>query len=241
MNENVNTEVIEKNEEPVVVIPDDNIRYKTNSTNEIEFFGSEEQVTAMFADWTAFIGEISNPANIATNPFLKNKYATLDEVLNTARPVLSAHNLGFMQSPTYDNKRVSVRTIVVHKNGGMIVFPALTLPAKADSAQDIIAACTYARRGALNPIMGMHGEEDDDGNTASGTDKPESTNKKNSGLADARKSVVAMCAQMVDSGVSRELIYEIIQKKCGSNDPRDLKTVGDCTAVKKELAKLASN
>lgn len=116
--------------------------------------------------------EMKNPYNTANNPFFKSKYAPLPDVLNIVRPILGKHGLSIIQSPATDeNGNTGVETMILHSSGQYILFdPYFLKPSKIDP-QTAGGAITYARRYALNAALGISGEEDDDGNTASGNSK----------------------------------------------------------------------
>jgi len=108
----------------------------------------------------AALGELSNPANTATNPFFKSKYAPLPDILNHVRPVLSKHGLCVLQD-------AGVTTRIVHESGEWIESDRLTLTPQKDDPQGEGGAITYARRYSLSAMLGISSEDDDDANYAS--------------------------------------------------------------------------
>lgn len=152
--------------------------------NNLTIKGTGAQVTDLFKDFVAYFGEIENPENTAINTFFQNaKYAPLNEVLNTIRPVMAKHNLAITQLTSCDEERFcTVTTMLMHTGGAYIIFPALKArPAETKNAvQGIGATLTYLRRFALNAVASVCGEVDDDGNSnqsqsASKTAKKEKT------------------------------------------------------------------
>src|SRR5699024_5628712 len=121
-----------------------------------------------------FQGEVKNPANTATNPFFKSKYAPLNDVLNTVRPILSKHGLSVLQAPHTEGENVTITTILMHESGEWIESPPLSLKMDKVTAQGAGSAITYARRYALSAVLGISSEDDDDGNAAEpkGNGKP---------------------------------------------------------------------
>lgn len=198
-------------------------------TNDIEIYGDAEQRTEMFGDWALYIGEVTNPTNTKLNPYTKSMYAPLDEVLNATRPVLSKHGFGVFQTPFVVENKVYVKTLLTHKSGTMITFPTFSVPVVKADAQGVIAGVTYARRGGLNPILGTHGEADDDGNTAAGK-KPEKGTDTDEALTAARNKVLTIAKQKSET-VNKDAIYAIIQAQCKSKNPNALKSVEDCNTV----------
>lgn len=112
--------------------------------------------------------ELKNPYNTADNPYFKSKYAPLPDVLNAVRPVLAKNGISIIQRPaTDDSGNTGVETMILHKSGQYILLePYFLKPSKIDP-QTAGGAITYARRYALNAILGISGEEDYDGNAAS--------------------------------------------------------------------------
>lgn len=143
-----------------------------------------------------FQEDIRNPENTATNPQFRSKYAPLNVVINTIKPIMAKYGLSFIQSTGSDvgNESIVVTTLLLHKTGEWIESDPLTLPAyqvkgggvKDFNAQGAGSAITYARRYSLSAILGLSSEDDDDGNgTTSGGHKDTSVNKPNSQQAQA--------------------------------------------------------
>ena len=112
----------------------------------------------------AAIGELSNVAKTAANPFFKSKYAPLDAIIDATRPILAKHGLAVTQQPIFMEGTAGVETTILHK-GGHSTTSTLLLPLKDQSPQGAGSAITYARRYALAAVLGVASEDDDDGNT----------------------------------------------------------------------------
>lgn len=134
----------------------------------------ERATPELFAALAAAQGEIENAAKNAANPHFRSRYADLAEVLNTIRPVFSAHGLSILQATSYDGSLCSVVTTVAHKSGGYVSSTASCQPAKSD-AQGIGSATTYLRRYGLAAMAGI-AQEDEDGNAAAHNNPPKSWN-----------------------------------------------------------------
>lgn len=144
---------------------------------DIQIFGSNEQRKLMFTDLAKYFEEVKNPEN-TTKGLFNAKYAPLNEVLNTVRPILGKYGFAVIQVPTFDNVNCSVNTILTHNTGACIYFPALqNKPTKAD-VQGMGSTLTYLRRFSLNSLLGVMGEVDDDGNAATGSGGKESAAKQ---------------------------------------------------------------
>ncbi|HEY5586682.1 MAG TPA: ERF family protein [Ruminiclostridium sp.] len=125
--------------------------------------------------------EVKNPPNNASNPFFKSKYAPLDVVINTAKALLGKYGLSYIQMPGGNGDSVTCVTTLMCE-GEWIESDLLTLKADKVTAQGAGSAITYARRYQLTAILGLAGEEDDDGNAAEGNKKPNKTLEPSSNI-----------------------------------------------------------
>lgn len=127
-----------------------------------------EKFDAVANALTAAQSELKNPYNKADNPYFKSKYAPLHNILNDVRPVLAKHGLSVIQRPaTSEDGSVGVETMILHNSGQYIVFEPFYMKLAKNDPQAAGSAITYARRYALNAVLGIAGEDDDDGNEAS--------------------------------------------------------------------------
>lgn len=133
-------------------------------------FDTAKATADLFCALSKAQGELENAAKTSSNPHFKSKYADLAEVLNTIRPVFSAHGLSLLQTTGFDGSVVAVTTILGHATGGYITSTASCVPAKTD-AQGIGSATTYLRRYSAAAIAGI-AQEDDDGQSAAHDRKP---------------------------------------------------------------------
>lgn len=201
-----------------------------------EIVGTYDMRKEMFAAWAQFVGEVVNPLKTAAN-YNKGNYAPLDQVLNEIRPKLAEHGFGLMQNPVVDGNKVTITTILTFQNGACIVFPPLSMNAAKDDPQTLIATVTYARRAALNAIFALYGENDDDGNAASGSGKKKSA--KVSELDKKKQEVVELCRQRIAEGINKDTIYNIIKENNnGNRQPNAIPDVATCDKVIEEINKL---
>lgn len=201
-----------------------------------EIVGTYEMRKEMFAAWAQFVGEVVNPLKTASN-YNKGNYAPLDQVLNEIRPKLAEHGFGLIQNPVVDGNKVTITTILTFQNGACIVFPPLSMNAAKDDPQTLIATVTYARRAALNAIFALYGENDDDGNAASGSGKKKSA--KVSELDKKKQEVVELCRQRIAEGINKDTIYNIIKENNnGNRQPNAIPDVATCDKVIEEINKL---
>jgi hypothetical protein len=129
----------------------------------------------LFKALRGFMAECAAPKKTGFNPHFKSKYANLEEVLDTAKPVLDKHGLTLTQFPcggTADT--VGLATMLAHDSGQWIVA-TVQMPLSKRDPQAAGSAISYARRYSAMAALGM-AAEDDDGEQASGRgrqdDKP---------------------------------------------------------------------
>lgn len=109
------------------------------------------------------------------NPAYRSKYADLQSVISATQTHLASEGLTVIQMPQAsfgvdEAKMLTVTTLLAHCSGEWIASD-LTLPAmmrERFDAQSVGSAVTYARRYALQAVLGVAAELDDDGNKASG-------------------------------------------------------------------------
>jgi hypothetical protein len=106
------------------------------------------------------------------NTHYKNKYATLDAIVEQVRPVLALHGLVVIQGAdrpiTTDAGTLlafSVVTRLLHVSGEWIETSAI-LPLAKHDPQGAGSAMTYGRRYGLSSILSLATDDDDDGESA---------------------------------------------------------------------------
>jgi hypothetical protein len=118
----------------------------------------------------------------AINPHFKNKYATLGATQESVRPILAKHGLAVIQSLETDSHgEYFVETLLIHESGQSLKSKTgLIIDRK--NMQGLGSATTYAKRYAMQAMLGISGDDDDDGNIASKSkpapQKPNETYKK---------------------------------------------------------------
>lgn len=97
-----------------------------------------------------------------TNTHLKNKYATLDSVLDAINPALTDNDLIVEQSmlPGSTAEVMHIVTELIHSSGEYRCY-YFTIPIAKRDAQGVGSAFTYARRYALCGIFGLSQADDD--------------------------------------------------------------------------------
>ena len=107
--------------------------------------------------------EISPPTKSGTNPMFKNKYATLDDILNSVRGALSKYEIIATCSVERDEFGFYALARLLHVSGEVLEskFPMML---EKQTNQGIASARTYAFRYVLCNILALPSDEDDDGN-----------------------------------------------------------------------------
>jgi hypothetical protein len=118
------------------------------------------------------LSEMTGAAKDSKNPHFKNSYASLESVIDAARPVLAAHGLAFMQGlGEYVNGAMTVSTRIIHESGEWIESD-FQMPVGKPDPQGTASASTYARRYSLMSILGLPAV-DDDGEAAMPRNQPQ--------------------------------------------------------------------
>ena len=112
--------------------------------------------------------QIRGAVEDSTNPHFKNKYASLQSVIDSAREPLVSNGLSVLQMLT-DNSCdsldfVTIETIILHSSG-QFISSTFSVPVSKKDAQGFGSAITYARRYSYMSALGM-ASIDDDGQSA---------------------------------------------------------------------------
>ena len=103
----------------------------------------------------------------STNPFLKNKYASLESVQRAIGPALEATGLTIVQLPTTIDGQMGLCTRIIHESGqwleDTVVMDVGTEKGKS-AAQVAGSIISYFRRYAQAAAFGVVSDEDNDGN-----------------------------------------------------------------------------
>ncbi len=114
--------------------------------------------------------DMSPATKDATNPFCKNKYATLNSVMEACRPALLKHGIWLTQLPLpapleSAHDHIALLTKLTHAETGQWQSSMTVVPLPKADPQGMGSAITYARRYALTAMLGIV-TEDDDGEAA---------------------------------------------------------------------------
>lgn len=100
------------------------------------------------------------------NEHLKNKYLTLDNILNTVRPILTKHGLVIVQALAGEY----LVTTIYHVSGQYIQtdmpFHPMSGNKGTNALQELGGGITYAKRYAISAMLGISVDADDDGQSS---------------------------------------------------------------------------
>jgi hypothetical protein len=126
-----------------------------------------DSIVALSKALAAFQGEMPAVQMNAVNPFLKNKYADLGAIIETAKPIMHKHGLSVSQLATSNDGTIGVETMLMHESGEWIAS-SMELPIEQErgksTAQVAGSIITYLRRYSLSAVLGIYADEDVDGN-----------------------------------------------------------------------------
>ena len=94
------------------------------------------------------------------NTHLKNKYATLDSVLDAIIPALTENELMVMQDGEQIDGKIRIETTIMHVSGQWAKFH-FDIPIVKNDPQGVGSAFTYGRRYALAAAFGLSQADDD--------------------------------------------------------------------------------
>ncbi len=118
-------------------------------------------------------GQLRGVGKDGANPHFKSRYATLENVTDTIRPVLQNCGIVFMQSPggVDEHGVMSLTTTLVHAESGETINSTIGVPLVKRDPQGVGSAITYACRYSLMALLGLP-PVDDDGEGAGRADVP---------------------------------------------------------------------
>ena len=125
-----------------------------------------ETVGAIAAALAKAQAVMRNPAFDKQNSAYQGfRYASLAAHLDAIRNPLSMHGISVVQPTALaEAGKVHVTTMLLHTSGEWLASE-ITMPC-GNTAQAVGSALTYARRYSLAALVGIVGEDDDDGNAA---------------------------------------------------------------------------
>lgn len=131
-----------------------------------------ESISNLAMALVKFNSEVSKVSKDAENPFFKNNYASLDNIIDEVRPILQKNGLSILQLPGGDGENIIMKTMILHESGEWIESDPLIMKPIKNDPQAVGSAITYARRYSLAAILSLNTGEDDDGNKATHQTNP---------------------------------------------------------------------
>ena len=129
------------------------------------------------ADLVAALAELDNVKANKVNPGFKNRYVSLDALLDAIKPVLLSHNLALIQTLISEEGKVGINTAFLHASGERFDFGRLMVKAEGLDAQKIGGAITYIRRQSIQTACGISVDLDDDGAVAASSFRSAATSQ----------------------------------------------------------------
>lgn len=100
-------------------------------------------------------------------------YATLDHILDHARPVLAKNGLCILQEVIRADEQPHVKTTLIHKSGETYETIVRMFVSREGDNQALGSAISYSRRYAILALLCLSADDDEDGNKADGNDARE--------------------------------------------------------------------
>lgn len=176
--------------------------------------------------------DMPNLVKDAENPHFKNKFVSLDSLLNAVVPVLNKHGLILMQSVCVLEGQPALETLIMSSKGGPGFSSTMLLMMKANDPQGQGSAITYARRYSLMAMLGLAAGEDDDGNAGTAS---ENTRQEQDRMQTNPAALVEMGKMLETKGIEdkedRALLFEALSP---GKDFTKLNSSG-VTALKKQI------
>lgn len=138
-----------------------------------------ENITELLVSLEAVQSEL--PAMPKNTPAYGYKYADLDTITQTIKPILHEHGIAYLQSVSGSSQEQMTLTTRIFNTKGQYIEDTAALPvitsAKNNAAQTLGMSITYMRRYALCAMLGITSDEDVDAN-AEGKSQPQKQTPK---------------------------------------------------------------
>lgn len=122
---------------------------------------TSESLTNLTGALLKIQGAIDGVHKNKQNPHFKSSYATLENVIDTARPALQEAGIAFVQAPgLVVDGSVEVTTMLVHSSGEWM-RSTLHVPLGKKDPQGVGSAITYGCRYSLMAMLGLPPTDDD--------------------------------------------------------------------------------
>ena len=157
--------------------------------------------------------EMGGAIKDSNNPFFKSSYADLTSVIKVIKEPFAKYGLSFVQLPVTSagGNGVGVSTMLMHKSGQWLQSEYL-LPMDKVTPQGAGSAITYARRYALQSLVGIP-SVDDDSELAMYRNEPEPVEPPPAKRVSKKlaQDVVALVVASEISGETSELVEALAE------------------------------
>ena len=177
--------------------------------------------------------EMGGAIKDSNNPFFKSSYADLTSVIKVIKEPFAKYGLSFVQLPVTSagGNGIGVSTMLMHKSGQWLQSEYL-LPMDKVTPQGAGSAITYARRYALQSLVGIPSVDDDSELAMFGFDRNEDkTVVIDMTLEGLSETVSAPPAKRVSKKLMQDLMSLVIESEA----------TGEHTVMNEALAELDEN
>lgn len=187
-------------------------------------------IAAFAAALSAAQGEMHNPKKDKTAKVqMKNggsysfTYADLASVFDAVRYPLAKNGLAVLQAPSilYHPEFppiITVQTRVIHSSGEW-VENEVKMISEESRPQVVASAISYAKRYALQALLGVVAEEDDDGNAASGHERQEPARQQSQRQEPQHQQTTPPAQdEVVKAKAEHDVLVLSLQRKLGKDE-----------------------
>ncbi len=168
-----------------------------------------ESIVNLAIALVSFQSEVATIGTDKKNPFFKNEYATLGQLIEETKALRANHGLAVTQIPIGEGGLI---TMLLHSSGEYISATSeIRLEAEKGNslAQSAGKLITYQRRYAYAAILGLVSDKDADGNLKEPTPPaPPKVSRKDGAVLIAKKITIA-----INDQAKNEIAYELTDSK----------------------------
>lgn len=157
-------------------------------------------------------GLFSSTKKSKTNPHLKSKYSTIEDVIKVIKKPIADNGLSYSQFPITESGFVGVETIIMH-NSGEFISEKFLLPVIKQDPQGYGSAISYAKRYALQSAFGVASDDDDDGESHRTTPGIKETTLKPQTILPIAKVFEWKCQICKDKITKEQYLKSLTEKK----------------------------
>jgi hypothetical protein len=165
---------------------------------------TSQSIKALMTALLTVQGSVQGVAKDSSNPFFKNRYASLEAVIETIRKPMTDAGLIFTQAPgAIIAGAVEITTMIAHQSGEWM-RSTLHVPLAKTDPQGVGSAITYGCRYALMATLGLP-PLDDDAEAAVRHQEPKRASAK---PIEAKQTVPDGLQQLADTPMPKQLPSE---------------------------------